>query len=66
MNTSNTQTTRFIRLPEVLHKTGYKKTWIYRLISENKFHKPIKLGSRAEAEIDQWISDAISNSRIAR
>lgn len=70
MNTSNTQTTRLIRLPEVLHKTGYKKTWIYRLITENKFPKPIKLCSRAvafiEAEIDQWISDAISNSRIAR
>ncbi|EOW3942643.1 helix-turn-helix transcriptional regulator [Enterobacter hormaechei] len=69
MNTSTTQTTRLIRLPEVLHKTGYKKAWIYRLISENRFPKPIKLGSRAvafiEVEIDQWISNTISNSRSA-
>ncbi|AZI51800.1 AlpA family transcriptional regulator [Pantoea agglomerans] len=70
MNTTTPSATRLIRLPEVLHKTGYKKAWIYRLISENRFPKPIKLGSRAvafiEAEIDQWISDAISNSRMAR
>ncbi|MGC0807250.1 AlpA family transcriptional regulator [Pantoea agglomerans] len=69
MNTTTPSATRLIRLPEVLHKTGYKKAWIYRLISENRSPKPIKLGSRAvafiEAEIDQWISDAISNSRTA-
>ncbi|WP_210494171.1 MULTISPECIES: helix-turn-helix transcriptional regulator [Pantoea] len=69
MNTATPSTTRLIRLPEVLHKTGYKKAWIYRLISENRFPKPIKLGSRAvafiEAEIDQWVSDTINNSRKA-
>lgn len=70
MNTATPNNTRLIRLPEVLYKTGYKKAWIYRLISENKFPKPIKLGSRAvafiEAEIDLWVSDTISNSRKAR
>ena len=69
MNTSTKQTTRLIRLPEVMHKTGYKKAWIYRLISENKFPKPIKLGARSvafiEIEVDDWISDTISNSRTA-
>jgi len=69
MNTSTKQTTRLIRLPEVMHKTGYKKSWIYRLISENRFPKPIKLGSRAvafiEIEVDEWISNTISNSRTA-
>ncbi|WP_210455884.1 helix-turn-helix transcriptional regulator [Pantoea ananatis] len=67
MNTSTTQTTRLIRLPEVLHKTGYRKAWIYRLISENRFPKPIKLGSRAvafiEAEIEQWIFERVIESR---
>ncbi|WP_168386213.1 helix-turn-helix transcriptional regulator [Erwinia amylovora] len=70
MNTATLNTTRLIRLPEVLHKTGYKKAWIYRLISENRFPKPIKLGLRAvafiEVEIDQWISETISNSRKSR
>ncbi|MDN4623674.1 MULTISPECIES: helix-turn-helix transcriptional regulator [Enterobacterales] len=69
MTTVTTNTTRLIRLPEVLHKTGYKKAWIYRLISENRFPKPIKLGSRAvafiEIEVDEWISNTISNSRTA-
>ncbi|MGC0994955.1 AlpA family transcriptional regulator [Pantoea agglomerans] len=69
MNTSTKQTTRLIRLPEVMHKTGYKKAWIYRFISENRFPKPIKLGSRAvafiEIEVDEWISNTISNSRTA-
>jgi len=67
MNTSTTKTTRLIRLPEVLHKTGYKKAWIYRLISENRFPKPIKLGSRAvafiEGEIEQWILEKVIESR---
>ncbi|MDI9277388.1 AlpA family transcriptional regulator [Pantoea sp. EABMAA-21] len=67
MNTATPSTTRLIRLPEVLHKTGYKKAWIYRLISENRFPKPIKLGSRAvafiETEIEQWILERVIESR---
>lgn len=63
----NTASKRLIRLPEVLNKTGYKKAWIYRLISEDKFPKPIKLGERAvafvEVEIDEWILQKISQSR---
>lgn len=67
MNTATPSTTRLIRLPEVLHKTGYKKAWIYRLISENRFPKPIKLGSRSvafiETEIEQWILERVIESR---
>ncbi|WP_109213820.1 helix-turn-helix transcriptional regulator [Klebsiella variicola] len=63
----NTASKRLIRLPEVLNKTGYKKAWIYRLISEDKFPKPIKLGERAvafiEVEVDEWILKKISQSR---
>ena len=63
----NTASKRLIRLPEVLNKTGYKKAWIYRLISEDKFPKPIKLGERAvafvEVEVDEWIPEKISQSR---
>ncbi|HFT3433954.1 TPA: helix-turn-helix transcriptional regulator [Klebsiella variicola] len=63
----NSASKRLIRLPEVLNKTGYKKAWIYRLISEDKFPKPIKLGERAvafvEVEVDEWISEKINQSR---
>lgn len=33
----NNQTTRLIRLPEVMNRTGYGKAWIYRLISGGAF-----------------------------
>lgn len=58
---------RLIRMPEVLSKTGFKKSWIYLLISIHSFPKPIKMGPRAiafvEAEIDQWVLDQIEKSR---
>ncbi|WP_414057261.1 helix-turn-helix transcriptional regulator [Pantoea dispersa] len=59
---------RLIRMPEVLSKTGFKKSLIYLLISNDSFPKPIKMGARAiafvEAEIDQWVEDRINESRI--
>ncbi|PAW34900.1 dipicolinate synthase [Pantoea vagans] len=58
---------RLIRMPEVLSKTGFKKSWIYLLISNNSFPKSIKMGPRSvafvEAEIDQWILERINGSR---
>lgn len=66
-NKMNNQNTRLIRLPEVMNKTGYGKAWIYRLINEGLFPKPIKIGTRAiafiESEIDEWIVSAIERSR---
>ncbi|EKN6339550.1 AlpA family transcriptional regulator, partial [Yersinia enterocolitica] len=51
-----TERKRFIRLPEVLKRTGLCKAWIYKLISQDRFPEPIKLGERAiafvESEID--------------
>ncbi|EQB8081309.1 helix-turn-helix transcriptional regulator [Yersinia enterocolitica] len=63
----NNQSTRLIRLPEVLLRTGYGKAWIYRLISEGRFPTQIKIGSRSvafvESEIDAWIQSVIETSR---
>ncbi|ECZ2621515.1 MULTISPECIES: helix-turn-helix transcriptional regulator [Enterobacteriaceae] len=57
----------FIRLSEVQRRTGYSKAWLYRLISENRFPQPVKIGSRAiafiESEIDEWINQRITESR---
>ena len=48
-----------IRLSEVQRRTGYSKAWIYRLISQGRFPKQVKIGSRAiafvESEIDELI-----------
>ena len=60
---------RFIRLPEVLSRTGYGRTSIYRKMEEGTFPRSVKLGgppidpnvfdSRAvawiEGEVEQWI-----------
>ena len=64
---------RFIRLPEVLSRTGYGRTSIYRKMEEGSFPRSIKLGgpledteafdSRAiawiEYEVDQWMESRI-------
>ena len=72
-NPTSKPKTRLIRLPEVLSRTGYGRTSIYRKMEEGTFPKSLKLGgppkdpsifdSRAiawiEDEIDQWVEDRI-------
>ena len=57
----------FIRLSEVLRRTGYSKAWIYRLLKEKRFPQPVKIGLRSiafvENEIDEWINQRIAESR---
>ena len=74
----NSQTTpktkhRFIRLNEVLSRTGYGRTTIYRKMEDGSFPRSVKLDgppkdpnvfdSRAvawiEYEVDQWIDSMI-------
>ena len=74
-NTNNNAKHRFIRLPEVLSRTGFGRTSVYRKMAEGTFPKSLKLGgppkdpnkfdSRAigwiEDEVDQWIQDRIED-----
>ena len=64
---------RFIRLPEVLSRTGYGRATIYRKMEDGSFPRSVKLGSpledpnafdsRAvawiEDDVDQWIESRI-------
>ena len=64
---------RFIRLPEVLTRTGYGRTTIYRKMEDGSFPRSVKLGSppkdpnafdsRAiawiEDEVEQWMESRI-------
>lgn len=54
---------RLIKMPEVMRRTGNGKTWIYRLIPQDRFPRLVKVGSRAiafvESEVDDWISQRI-------
>jgi len=65
-----TPQTRILRLPEVMARVGLKRASIYQHIAAGTFPKQISLGVRAvgwlESEIEQWLSDRISASRILK
>lgn len=57
---------RILRLPEVIHRTGFKRSSIYQMIQEGRFPRPVKLGARAvgwdSSSIDSWIKQRIDLS----
>ena len=48
----------FLRMPTVLRMTGLGRTTIYRLMADQQFPHPVKLGPRAVAwrrvDLDRW------------
>jgi prophage regulatory protein len=56
--------TRLIGLEEVKRRTGFKKSSIYNGVAEGTFPRPVPLGARAvawvEDEIHEWIDSRIS------
>ena len=48
--------TNFLRIKEVVKKTGIAKSTIWLWVSENKFPKPIKLSPR----ITVWEEDKVN------
>ena len=71
---------RLIRLSEVMSRTGYGRTSIYRKMEDGSFPRSVKLGgppedpeafdSRAvawiEDEVEQWIESRIDERDIGR
>lgn len=55
---------KLIRLSDVLERVALGKTAVYRMISEDEFPRPVKLGT-ASAWVEQEISDWIAE-RVAR
>ena len=58
---------RFIRIGEVINKTGRARSTIYADIQKLEFPAPIKTGLRASAwllsDIDAWMTRRIEESR---
>ena len=58
---------RFLRLPEVMARTGLSRSTIYVRLDEGRFPRPVSLGGRAvgwiEAEVDEWMRERIAASR---
>ena len=73
--TTPKQKHRFIRLNEVMSRTGYGRTSIYRKMKDGSFPKSLKLGDPPkdpsifdssavawiEDEIDQWVEGRIED-----
>ncbi len=59
---------RFLRLPEVMERTGLSRSTIYVRLAEGRFPRPVALGGRAvgwiEAEVDEWVRERIAESRF--
>ena len=51
--------TRYLRRPEVEHRTGFKRCQIYAMIKLGNFPAPVKLSVRAvgwrETDIANWL-----------
>jgi len=62
-----TESKRILRLPEVIKRTGIKRSTIYLKMQLDEFPQSISLGARScgwlESDIDSWISSCIENSR---
>ena len=58
---------RFLRMPEVVYRTGLARSTIKERVREGSFPKPVSLGARArgwiEAEIEEWMRERIAESR---
>ena len=58
---------RFLRLPEVMARTGLSRSTICVRLDQGRFPRPVSLGGRAvgwiEAEVDEWIRERILASR---
>lgn len=60
---------RILRLPEVTHRTGFKRSSIYKMIQEGRFPRSIKLGPRSvgwdSRSIDAWINERIDLAKVS-
>ncbi len=60
-------TTKILRFPAVIVRTGLSRSSIYRQISQNTFPHQVRLGARTvgflESEIDRWFDIQISRSQ---
>ncbi|WP_270804178.1 helix-turn-helix transcriptional regulator [Aeromonas sp. QDB02] len=65
----NSPTTRFIRVREVIKKTGLSKSSVYDLMAQGLFPQTVRLGGRSvafiEAEVEAWMAERIAARKAA-
>jgi prophage regulatory protein len=56
---------KLIKLKAVMECTGLARSTVYKFIAEDRFPKPVKLGTRmvawVESEIQDWIQHKIEH-----
>jgi prophage regulatory protein len=61
--------TTFLRLPEVLRRTGLNRSTCYELIAAGNFPKPVKIAPRAiafpENEVEKWAVERLAEREAA-
>ena len=67
MGTKPPSPPNILRLSQVEARTGLSGSYIYNLMSNDEFPRPIKLGPRAvgwvESDINDWLMERIAESR---
>ena len=70
MGTEMGEPISILRRRQVELRTGLSRSTIYERIKRGSFPTPISLGAKAvgwiEAEVDTWLSEQVSISRVAR
>ena len=60
---------RILRRWEVESRTGYSRSTLYKMMAEDRFPKPVRLGPRAvgwvESEVDAWLQDRLAERDAA-
>ncbi|ARU14994.1 helix-turn-helix transcriptional regulator [Croceicoccus marinus] len=59
---------RLLRLPEVMHRVGLKRSAIYQRMSEGRFPKSRSLGPKCavwlESEVEEWVLEIARESLV--
>lgn len=68
MNEQTKKPLRFMRLKEVIARTGLSRSTIYLMVADGRFPRQVRLGgSRSvawiEAEVEGWMRERIEASR---
>jgi prophage regulatory protein len=61
--------TAFLRLPQVIQRTGMSRSTIYKMISKRTFPSPVRIGVRAvawvEGDVESWSQARVTASAPA-
>ena len=56
---------KILKMRDVMHQTGFSRTWIYELVKRGAFPQPRKIGKRtirfSSAEVNAWIKEKLAD-----